>query len=147
MALTANPIHRAIENAAKLPEKRVDGVMSRLSLSVVELHTDNLERHVTPRPKVNFPMLGAVQAHDAEVAAAGRRAVLGDLARDVLEAAEELLEIGEGMKAAEAYRLLGDKDGEARALAVAGDVERLEFLLGRGRLGWLHVEPAQMIEP
>jgi len=40
VALTANPIHRAIENAAKLPEKRADGVMSRLSLSVVELHTD-----------------------------------------------------------------------------------------------------------
>ena len=62
-------------------------------------------------------------------------ALAGDMAhsavarRDVLEAAEELLEIGEGMKAAEAYRLLGDKDGEARALAVAGDVERLEFLL------------------
>ena len=38
---------------------------------LVEIHTDNLERHVTPRPKINFPMLGAVQAHDAEVAAAG----------------------------------------------------------------------------
>ncbi len=38
---------------------------------LVELHTDNLERHVTPRPKVSFPMVGAVQAHDAEIAAAG----------------------------------------------------------------------------
>jgi alpha-D-ribose 1-methylphosphonate 5-triphosphate diphosphatase len=38
---------------------------------LVELHTDNLERHVTPRPKVSFPMQGAVQAHDAEVASAG----------------------------------------------------------------------------
>lgn len=38
---------------------------------LVEIHTDNLERHVTPRPKIVFPMLGAVQAHDAEVAAAG----------------------------------------------------------------------------
>ncbi|MET0334817.1 MAG: alpha-D-ribose 1-methylphosphonate 5-triphosphate diphosphatase [Rhizobacter sp.] len=43
---------------------------------LVEVHTDNLERHVTPRPKVNFPMLGAVQAHDAEVAAAGITTVL-----------------------------------------------------------------------
>lgn len=38
---------------------------------LVEIHTDNLERHVTPRPKVIFPTLGAVQAHDAEVASAG----------------------------------------------------------------------------
>jgi alpha-D-ribose 1-methylphosphonate 5-triphosphate diphosphatase len=38
---------------------------------LVEVHTDNLERHVTPRPRVNFPMRSAVQAHDAEVAAAG----------------------------------------------------------------------------
>jgi alpha-D-ribose 1-methylphosphonate 5-triphosphate diphosphatase len=43
---------------------------------LVEVHTDNLERHVTPRPKVNFPMSGAVQAHDAEVAAAGITTVL-----------------------------------------------------------------------
>ncbi len=38
---------------------------------LVEVHTDNLERHVMPRPKVYFPMQGAVQAHDAEIAAAG----------------------------------------------------------------------------
>lgn len=38
---------------------------------LVEIHTDNLERHVMPRPRVHFPMQGAVQAHDAEIAAAG----------------------------------------------------------------------------
>ena len=38
---------------------------------LVEVHTDNLERHVMPRPKVVFPTQPAVQAHDAEVAAAG----------------------------------------------------------------------------
>jgi len=38
---------------------------------LVEVHTDNLERHVMPRPKVFFPMRGAVQAHDAEIASAG----------------------------------------------------------------------------
>lgn len=43
---------------------------------LVEVHTDNLERHVMPRPKVHFPMAGAVQAHDAEVAAAGITTVL-----------------------------------------------------------------------
>ena len=38
---------------------------------LVDLHTDNLERHAMPRPGVSFPMRQAVQAHDAEVAAAG----------------------------------------------------------------------------
>jgi len=38
---------------------------------LVELHTDNLERHAMPRPGVSFPMRQAVQAHDAEIAAAG----------------------------------------------------------------------------
>jgi len=38
---------------------------------LVEVHTDNLERHLMPRPKVHFPAQPAVLAHDAEVAAAG----------------------------------------------------------------------------
>ena len=38
---------------------------------LVELHTDNLEKHVAPRPGVRWPMRGAVLAHDAQIAAAG----------------------------------------------------------------------------
>ena len=38
---------------------------------LVELHTDNFERHLMPRPKVRWPELPALFAHDAEVAAAG----------------------------------------------------------------------------
>jgi alpha-D-ribose 1-methylphosphonate 5-triphosphate diphosphatase len=38
---------------------------------LVELHTDNLEKHVAPRPGVRWPMSSAVLAHDAQVAAAG----------------------------------------------------------------------------
>lgn len=43
---------------------------------LVELHTDNLERHTTPRPKVRWPTAGAVMAHDAQMAAAGITTVL-----------------------------------------------------------------------
>jgi len=43
---------------------------------LVEVHTDNLERHVMPRPKVNFPMQPAVQSHDAEMASNGITTVL-----------------------------------------------------------------------
>jgi alpha-D-ribose 1-methylphosphonate 5-triphosphate diphosphatase len=38
---------------------------------LVELHTDNLEKHVSPRPGVRWPMQAALLAHDAQVASAG----------------------------------------------------------------------------
>jgi alpha-D-ribose 1-methylphosphonate 5-triphosphate diphosphatase len=38
---------------------------------LVEMHTDNFERHLMPRPKVQWAELPALLAHDAEIAAAG----------------------------------------------------------------------------
>jgi len=38
---------------------------------LVELHTDNLERHIEPRPGVDWPHLPALLAHDAELASTG----------------------------------------------------------------------------
>ncbi|CUH50095.1 alpha-D-ribose 1-methylphosphonate 5-triphosphate diphosphatase [Ruegeria atlantica] len=38
---------------------------------LVELHTDNLERHIQPRPKVDWPHAAAILAHDAELASTG----------------------------------------------------------------------------
>src|SRR5258705_7076319 len=38
---------------------------------LVELHTDHLEGHYVPRPKVRWNPLAAVLAHDAQVATAG----------------------------------------------------------------------------
>jgi alpha-D-ribose 1-methylphosphonate 5-triphosphate diphosphatase len=38
---------------------------------LVELHTDNVERHLLPRPGVQWPRTQAIMAHDAEVASAG----------------------------------------------------------------------------
>ncbi|MBA3477984.1 MAG: alpha-D-ribose 1-methylphosphonate 5-triphosphate diphosphatase [Lautropia sp.] len=38
---------------------------------LVEVHTDNFERHLMPRPKVRWAELPALLAHDAEIAAAG----------------------------------------------------------------------------
>lgn len=43
---------------------------------LVELHTDNLEKHLMPRPKVNWPILPAIVAHDAQIATAGITTVL-----------------------------------------------------------------------
>ncbi|TLX59739.1 phosphonate metabolism protein PhnM [Stutzerimonas nosocomialis] len=38
---------------------------------LVELHTDNLEKHMTPRPGVDWPSASAVLSHDAQIIAAG----------------------------------------------------------------------------
>ncbi|MCC1491339.1 alpha-D-ribose 1-methylphosphonate 5-triphosphate diphosphatase [Cognatishimia sp. F0-27] len=38
---------------------------------LVELHTDNVERHIEPRPNVDWPHLPALIAHDAELASTG----------------------------------------------------------------------------
>jgi alpha-D-ribose 1-methylphosphonate 5-triphosphate diphosphatase len=46
---------------------------------LVELHTDNMEKHFSPRPGVKWPALPAVMAHDTQVAAAGITTVFDSL--------------------------------------------------------------------
>ena len=54
----------------------------------IELHTDNLEKHLMPRPKVSWPEFPALLAHDAEIAVAGITTVYDALGvGDVDEAA------------------------------------------------------------
>lgn len=50
-----------------------------LVAGLIELHTDNFERHLMPRPKVRWPEMPALIAHDAEIAAAGITTVLDAL--------------------------------------------------------------------
>lgn len=38
---------------------------------LVELHTDHLEQHYSPRPGVIWDKIAAIQAHDAQVASSG----------------------------------------------------------------------------
>ena len=47
---------------------------------LVELHTDNLEKHMSPRPGVDWPSASAVQTHDAQIVAAGITTVFDALA-------------------------------------------------------------------
>ncbi|MEM9062447.1 MAG: alpha-D-ribose 1-methylphosphonate 5-triphosphate diphosphatase [Pseudomonadota bacterium] len=42
-----------------------------LAPGLIELHTDNLERHLVPRPGVKWPRRNAIVAHDAELASTG----------------------------------------------------------------------------
>src|SRR5262245_43196230 len=58
---------------------------------LVELHTDNFERHLMPRPKVRWPELPALFSHDAEIAAAGITTVfdalgVGDMDSEAMRA-------------------------------------------------------------
>ncbi|MBN8534532.1 MAG: alpha-D-ribose 1-methylphosphonate 5-triphosphate diphosphatase [Rhizobiales bacterium] len=53
------------------PEKGQDLEGDYLLPGLVELHTDHLEVHFMPRPRVEWPALSAVLAHDAQVVGAG----------------------------------------------------------------------------
>ena len=55
----------------KAPERGLDFKGDYLVPGLVELHTDHLEVHFMPRPKVEWPALPAVLAHDAQVIGAG----------------------------------------------------------------------------
>jgi alpha-D-ribose 1-methylphosphonate 5-triphosphate diphosphatase len=46
---------------------------------LIEIHTDNLERHLMPRPKVNWAEMPALIAHDSEIIGAGITTVLDAL--------------------------------------------------------------------
>jgi alpha-D-ribose 1-methylphosphonate 5-triphosphate diphosphatase len=75
---------------------------------LVELHTDNLERHVSPRPGVRWPIDAALLGHDAQVAAAGITTVCdalavvdrsdspirGDILRDAISAVDRARALG-----------------------------------------------------
>ena len=60
-----------INQGASVPKGSIDLQGDYLSPGLVELHTDNVERHLEPRPKVNWPFRAAILAHDRELAGAG----------------------------------------------------------------------------
>ncbi|MFP4406417.1 alpha-D-ribose 1-methylphosphonate 5-triphosphate diphosphatase [Rhodosalinus sp.] len=61
----------AVEEGAEVPPGAEDCGGDWLAPGLVELHTDNLERHIEPRPDVDWPHAAALVAHDAELAGCG----------------------------------------------------------------------------
>lgn len=59
----------AIDSGTSARGKDMEG--DYLIPGLVELHTDHLEGHYAPRPKVRWNPLAALQAHDAQIAASG----------------------------------------------------------------------------
>lgn len=60
-----------IAEGTGLPAGAIDCAGDLVMPGLIELHTDNLERHIEPRPKVDWPHAAAIIAHDAELASVG----------------------------------------------------------------------------
>lgn len=60
-----------IAEGAGVPQGAEDCGGDLVMPGLIELHTDNLERHIEPRPKVDWPHAAAIIAHDAELASVG----------------------------------------------------------------------------
>ena len=61
----------AVDSGGNVPAGAIDCDGDMVMPGLVELHTDNLERHIEPRPKVDWPHGPAIIAHDAELAGVG----------------------------------------------------------------------------
>ncbi|GGW21249.1 phosphonate metabolism protein PhnM [Gemmobacter lanyuensis] len=61
----------ALTEGAGVPAGAEDCGGDLVMPGLIELHTDNLERHIEPRPKVKWPHPPAILAHDAELAGCG----------------------------------------------------------------------------
>ncbi len=60
-----------ITEGDQIPDGSFDCAQDFVLPGLVELHTDNVERHIEPRPEVDWPHLPALMAHDAELASTG----------------------------------------------------------------------------
>lgn len=70
-------IHEVGRGAA--PEKGIDLGGDFLLPGLIEIHTDNLEAHFIPRPKVLWHVDSAVQAYDGQIATSGITTVFDSL--------------------------------------------------------------------
>ena len=75
----ADGVIHSIDSGRSVPSGAIDCEGDYVAPGLIELHTDNLERHLTPRPKVNWPKLAAVLGHDRELAGAGITSVFDAL--------------------------------------------------------------------
>ncbi|MGC9494077.1 alpha-D-ribose 1-methylphosphonate 5-triphosphate diphosphatase [Vibrio genomosp. F10] len=73
-------IIRSMSDSKSQMPGAVDGNQGWLMPGLIELHTDNLEKYFTPRPKVSWPPLSAMAAHDAQLIGAGITTVLDAIA-------------------------------------------------------------------
>ncbi|MGR3484992.1 MAG: alpha-D-ribose 1-methylphosphonate 5-triphosphate diphosphatase [Paracoccaceae bacterium] len=67
----ADGVIAEVAEGDRVPAGAVDAGGDTVIPGLVELHTDNLERHIEPRPGVDWPHDAALLAHDRELASTG----------------------------------------------------------------------------
>lgn len=82
-------IRRVETGRSRLPGA-IDAGGDFIAPGLIEMHTDNLEKHFMPRPKVFWPDgLAATLAHDAQMCAAGVTTVYDAICAGVLDAGKK----------------------------------------------------------
>ncbi|WP_196259710.1 alpha-D-ribose 1-methylphosphonate 5-triphosphate diphosphatase [Pelagibacterium limicola] len=75
---------------------------------LIELHTDHLENHYSPRPGVRWHVMSAIHAHDAQIATSGITTVFDCLRMGSDE--DDGFKVGEMRFLADAIHAAGDQD-------------------------------------
>ncbi|MEO0443264.1 MAG: alpha-D-ribose 1-methylphosphonate 5-triphosphate diphosphatase [Pseudomonadota bacterium] len=105
---TADGLITSIESQTCAVSGAIDLDGGYLIPGLIELHTDNLEKHFSPRPKVTWPGQPAVIAHDAQLVAAGITTVFDAVALgDVNENSQRLKNLQAMLEAIESTQEKG----------------------------------------
>ncbi len=99
-----------IEEGVSQLESAIDVEGDYVIPGMIELHTDNLDKHIAPRPRVHWPARSAVVAHDAQIATAGITTVfdsvaIGDIHRES-DRIETLMAMAEGLEECQRENML-----------------------------------------
>lgn len=106
--VTDGEIREVDRGPSAAPAQDLDGDF--LLPGLIDLHTDNLEKHYMPRPDVTWDSVGAAVAHDAQMAASGITTVYDALsvrgASDAFDRREHLKPMLDGLSDARIQGLL-----------------------------------------
>ncbi|EPS1775681.1 TPA: alpha-D-ribose 1-methylphosphonate 5-triphosphate diphosphatase [Klebsiella aerogenes] len=107
-------IYAFAESQSRLPAA-LDGEGGWLLPGLIELHTDNLDKFFTPRPKVDWPAHSAISSHDALMVASGITTVLDAVAiGDVRDGGDRLENLEKMINAVEETQKRGLNRAEHR---------------------------------
>ncbi|MSD89358.1 alpha-D-ribose 1-methylphosphonate 5-triphosphate diphosphatase, partial [Escherichia coli] len=106
---------RAFAESQSCQPEAMDGEGGWLLPGLIELHTDNLDKFFTPRPKVDWPAHSAMSSHDALMVASGITTVLDAVAiGDVRDGGDRLENLEKMINAIEETQKRGVNRAEHR---------------------------------
>ncbi len=106
---------RAFAESQSHLSEAMDGEGGWLLPGLIELHTDNLDKFFTPRPKVGWPAHSAMSSHDALMVASGITTVLDAVAiGDVRDGGDRLENLEKMINAIEETQKRGVNRAEHR---------------------------------